>query len=165
MALGLWELALVVAALVKVSRRRQLRRHYRTPTEVAAVMDETIVRVVDLTTEGAGLLSPRPMTEGSVVELVAELPMSDGRLRATRLQLTVTACRPEGDATQPWRIGGTVTARHDPDRDALVEYCHVVATRTRLYRSGRLLAGADGPRDRRKAPGASELLEALTANG
>ena len=35
LVLGAWELGLVVAVLAKVSRRRQLRRHYRTPTEVA----------------------------------------------------------------------------------------------------------------------------------
>jgi hypothetical protein len=144
-ALAVWEFALLGAALLKVSRRRQLRRrHYRTPTEVVGVMDNVIVRVVDLTPDGAGLRSPHWVTPGREVDLLLELPMVDQRMRATRLRLTVTACRPDDEGPRSWRIGGTVTARHTGDRDALVEYCHVVAARTRLSESGRVLPVAVG---------------------
>jgi hypothetical protein len=173
MALGLRELTLVVAALVKVSRRRQHRRHYRTPAEVVGIMDNVIVRVVDLTPEGAGLLSPHAVTPGRVVQLLAELPTVERRTRPTRLRLTVTACRPDtgtdkaeagngtgtdtadGGAPRAWRVGGTLTARHAADHDALVEYCHVVAARSRLAESGRLVPG----------PAASEQAEPLAVGG
>jgi cellulose synthase (UDP-forming) len=164
MALGLWELALVVAALIKVSHRRQHRRHYRTQTEVVGIMDSVIVRLVDLTPEGAGLLSPHAITPGRVVELLAELPTVEQRTRLVRLRLTVTACRADTDtdsgtdgaAPRVWRVGGTLTARHAADHDALVEYCHVVAARSRLAESGRLLP----------APAAaSELAEPLAVGG
>jgi cellulose synthase (UDP-forming) len=140
MALGLWELALVVAALVKVSRRHQLRHHYRTPTDLAAFIDDDIVRMVDLTPAGAGILSPREVEVGKQVPLVVDLPMVDGRPRAVRLRLTVTMCRPDHESAHSWRIGGAVVPVTDQDHKALVEYCHVVAARSRLTESGRLSA-------------------------
>jgi cellulose synthase (UDP-forming) len=145
MGLGVWELALVTAALGKVSRRRQLRHHYRTPTDMAAFIDDTIVRIVDLTPSGAGLLSPRSIEAGKLVDLVADLPMVDGGRRPVRLQLTVATCHLDHESTQGWRIGGTVVPVRDEDREALVEYCHVVAARSRLTESGRLLARVERP--------------------
>jgi hypothetical protein len=162
MALGVWELALVVAALIKVSHRRQHRRHYRTQTEVVGIMDNVIVRVVDLTPEGAGLLSPHAVTPGRVVELLAELPTVEQRTRLVRLRLTDTDTDSDSDsgtdaaAPRVWRVGGTLTARHAADHDALVEYCHVVAARSRLAESGRLLPGPAA---------ASELAEPLAVSG
>jgi hypothetical protein len=140
MALGVWELALVTAALGKVSRRRQLRHHYRTPTDMAAFIDDVIVRIVDLTPAGAGIFSPRGIEVGKQVHLVADLPMVDGVTRPVRLQLTVATCHLDHETTQGWRIGGTVVPVGDEDRETLVEYCHVVAARSRLTESGRLLA-------------------------
>jgi cellulose synthase/poly-beta-1,6-N-acetylglucosamine synthase-like glycosyltransferase len=163
-AFAVWELSLMAGALVKVGRRRQLRRHYRTPAEVVGVMDNVIVRVVDLTPDGAGLRSPHAVTPGRTVDLFVELPMVDQKMRATRLSLTVSTCRPDDDGPRSWRIGGTVTTRHTGDHDALVEYCHVVAARARLSESGRLLPGQAGP-DRRdeRGTGASGLIESLAA--
>ncbi len=143
MALGAWELALVVGALVKVAGRHQLRLHYRTPAEVAAFVDDVIVRIIDLTPDGAGLFSPVAFEPGRDVELLADLPMVNGRTRPTRLRLSVTACRPDPEAARRgWRIGGRVSPRAEGDRDALLEYCHVVAARTRLSESGRLQTAA-----------------------
>jgi cellulose synthase (UDP-forming) len=140
MALGVWELALVAAALGKVGRRRQLRHHYRTPTDVAAFMDDTIVRVVDLTPSGAGLLTPDGIEIGKLVDLVTDLPMVDGGTRPVRLRLRVATCHLDHESRQGWRIGGTVVPVGGEDREALVEYCHVAAARSRLTESGRLLA-------------------------
>jgi len=145
MALGVWELALVTAALGKVSQRRQLRHHYRTPTDMAAFIDDTIVRVVDLTPSGAGLLSPRGIEVGRLVDLVVDLPTVDRGTVPVRLQLTVATCHLDPQTTQGWRIGGTVVPFGDQDREVLVEYCHVVAARSRLAESGRLLARVEVP--------------------
>jgi cellulose synthase (UDP-forming) len=139
MALGLWELALVIAALGKVSSRRQLRHHYRTPTDLAAFVDDAIVRMVDLTPAGAGILSPQQIDVGKPVHLVADLPLVDGVARPVRLTLTVATCRFD-ELAQGWRIGGAIVPVTDSDREILVEYCHVVAARSRLTESGRLLA-------------------------
>jgi cellulose synthase (UDP-forming) len=164
MALGTWELALVVAALGKVSARRQLRRHYRTPTDMAAFIDDDMVRMVDLTPTGAGLLSPRQLAVGQQVLLVTDLPMADGRARSARLRLTVASCRADPESTHDWRIGGALVPVTDEDRANLVEYCHVVAARSRLTASGRISARlersappapvedhSDGRRGRRRA--------------
>ncbi len=146
MALGAWELALVTAALGKVSRRRQLRRHYRTPTDVGGFVDDTMVRIVDLTPSGAGLLSSRRVEVGKLIDLVADLPKVDGSTRPVRLQLTVASCYlDDRPTTQGWRIGGTVVPVGEQDREALVDYCHVVAARSRLTGSGRLLARIEAP--------------------
>jgi cellulose synthase/poly-beta-1,6-N-acetylglucosamine synthase-like glycosyltransferase len=138
MVLGLWELGLATAALAKVGERRQLRRHYRAPGRLAAVVDDRIVRVVDLTTGGVGLVSPMALARGTETELTLDLPLVDGRTRSTRLVLTVTECRADQAAADRWRIGGTVTPRTEDDRTALMEFCHLVATRARLLSSGRL---------------------------
>ncbi len=140
MALGFWELALIIAALAKVSRRRQLRHHYRTPTDLAAFIEDDIVRMVDLTPAGAGILSPREIEVGKQVHLVVDLPLVNRRPRAVRLLLTVTMCRPDDESTHTWRLGGSVVPVTDQDREALVEYCHVAAARSRLAESGRLSA-------------------------
>jgi hypothetical protein len=97
--------------------------------------------VLDLTTGGVGLISPVAIDRGAEAELTLDLRLVDGRTQSTHLVLTVTECRSDGEASDRWRIGGTVTPRTDIDRTALVEDCHVVATRARLQSSGRLQAG------------------------
>ena len=143
MALGVWELALVVATLRKVGARRQLRHQYRTPTDMAAFIGDDMVRMVDLTPSGAGLLGPRPLKVGQEVLLVADLPMPGGRPRSARLKLTVASCRPDPESGRAWRIGGALVPVTDVDRATLVEYCHVSAARTRLSESGRTLASVE----------------------
>jgi cellulose synthase (UDP-forming) len=140
MALGVWELALVSAALGKVSVRRQLRHHYRTPIDVAAFIDDIIVRVVDLTPAGVGILSPRGIDFGKQVHLGVDLPTVDSGTRPVRLQLTVATCHLDPESRRAWRIGGTIVPLGDNDREALVEYCNITAARSRLAESGRLLA-------------------------
>ena len=101
--------------------------------------------MVDLTPAGAGFLGPREIEVGKVVHLVADLPMVNGRLHAVRLRLTVASCSPDYESPQAWRIGGAVVPVLDEDRETLVEYCHVIAARTRLTESGRLLGSAETP--------------------
>ena len=111
LALGLWELGLTATALAKVSERRQLRHQYRAPGSLAGVVGDRIVRVVDLTTGGVGLVSPVAIERGSQAELSLDLPLVDGRTQSTHLVLTVTECRADRVASNRWRVGGTVTPR------------------------------------------------------
>jgi hypothetical protein len=99
---------------------------------VAAFVDEVIVRMVDLTPAGAGILSPRSIEAGKQVYLLADLPMVDGVTRPVRLHLTVATCHFDHESTQGWRIGGPVVPVGDEDRETFVEYCRVVAARSRL---------------------------------
>ena len=75
---------------------------------MAAFIDDDMVRMVDLTPTGAGLLSPRQLAIGQQVLLVTDLPMADGRARSARLRLTVASCRADPESTHDWRIGGAL---------------------------------------------------------
>jgi cellulose synthase (UDP-forming) len=139
MVLAGWELLLMVAALARVSRRRQIRRSYRVPVEIAGVVEGTVMRVVDLTPGGAGVLGPHPIPVGSEVELRLDLPTVGGELRPARMAYTIWSCHPAGPSR--WRMGGTLTPRTAADAEALIEHTHVVSSRQRLAASGRLLPG------------------------
>ncbi len=135
-----WELFVVAAALRRVTRRHQIRHHFRVPVEVAGVVDGTLVRVVDLTPGGAGLVGPRPIEPGSEVGLRMDLPGVDGDIRVVRVGFTVRSCRAtEGSG---WRMGGTLVPSSEADGESLIEHCHVVSSRARLTGTGRLAPGA-----------------------
>jgi hypothetical protein len=141
-----WELTLIGAALLKVGRRRQVRRHYRVPVEVAGVVNGALVRVVDLTPGGAGVVGAAPIEVGSEVEIHLDLPDIGGEVRGIRVAFTICSCRPaEGLG---WRMGGTLRPLGQADGEALIEHCHVVSARARLTESGRL-SPADPPADGR----------------
>lgn len=140
---AVWELSLIGAALWKVSRRHQFRRHYRVPVEIAGVVDRSLVRVVDLTPGGAGIIAPYPMEVGSEVRLHLDVTDVSGNDRGVDVRLTICSCRPAAEVG--WRMGGTLTPVTDDDGEALIEHCHVVSTRARLLRSGRLLADDERP--------------------
>ena len=139
-ALGLffaaWELVLVSAALWRVTRRHQIRHQYRVLVEIAGVMNRSVVRVVDLTPGGAGVISSHAMAPGAEVGLHLDLPTIEGGVKTVRVRLTVHSCRPDRDAG--WRIGGTLVPLTPLDGELLIEHCHVVSSRTRLTEVGRL---------------------------
>jgi cellulose synthase (UDP-forming) len=142
LAFAVWELSLIGAALWKVSRRHQFRRHYRVPVEIAGVVDRALVRVVDLTPGGAGIIAPGPREVGSEVRLHLDVTDVSGNDRGVDVRFTICSCRPAADLG--WRMGGTLTPVTDADGEALIEHCHVVSTRARLLQSGRLLADDGG---------------------
>jgi len=127
---------LVTAALDKVrwrnGRRYERRRDPRAAADVVGTLDGVVVWVADLTAAGAGLLGPHPFEPGVKADLTVQLPMMDGHVRTTRLRLTVTACRPDLESGEGWRVGGTIVPQCDLDRIALVEYCHLAAAWSRL---------------------------------
>jgi cellulose synthase (UDP-forming) len=148
-----WELVLVNAALWRVTRRHQERRHYRVPVEIAGVIDRSVVRVVDLTPTGAGLISPRPLPVGAEVGLQLDLPTIEGDVHTVRVRFTVRSCGP--DRRVGWRIGGTVVPLTPAGSEVLIEHCHVVSSRVRLTEMGRLEQGAPAE------VGAADLLSSL----
>jgi cellulose synthase (UDP-forming) len=140
LAFGAWELVMVVAALWRVTRRHQLRHHYRVPVEVAGIMDRNLVRVVDLTPGGAGVIGPHQMELGSHVDLSIDLPTVDGDIREVCVQFTVCSCRPADGLG--WRMGGTLVPMTETDGEVLIDHCHLVTSRHRLTEAGRLIPGA-----------------------
>lgn len=131
-----WETALIGLALWRVTRRHQVRRQYRVPVEIAGMVDRSVVRVVDLTPDGAALVCSQPLPIGARTDLQMELPAIDGGSRTVRVQFTVRSGRSEGE--HAWRVGGTLEPRTPADAESLIEYCHVVSSRTRLTGAGRI---------------------------
>jgi cellulose synthase (UDP-forming) len=139
LAFGAWELAMVVGALWRVTRRHQHRHHYRIPVELAGIMGRGLVRVVDLTPGGAGVIGHHELEVGSKVDLSIDLPQVDGGMCEVNVRFTVCSSRPaEGLG---WRMGGTLTPMSDADGEVLIDHCHLVASRNRLTEAGRLLPG------------------------
>jgi cellulose synthase (UDP-forming) len=139
LAFAVWELTVVTAALTRVTRRHQVRHHFRVPVEVAGVIDGSLVRVVDLTPGGAGVIGPGAIEVGTEVGLHLDLPTVAGDVRAVRVRFTICSCRPAKGLG--WRMGGTLTPMTEADGEALIEHCHVVSSRTRLAEAGRLVPG------------------------
>jgi cellulose synthase (UDP-forming) len=161
LAFAAWELSLVSAALWKVSRRHQARHHYRVPVEIAGVVRGNLVRVVDLTAAGAGILGPEAMAVGSEVSLYLDLPLVDGGIRGVHVRFTARSCRPvEGIG---WRMGGTLVPVTQADDEALIEHCHVVTSRARLTAAGRLVPAPGG--DPTPGVGPAPVERPLSAHG
>jgi cellulose synthase (UDP-forming) len=140
LSFALWELVVVGAALFRVTRRHQFRHHYRVPVEVAGVVEGTLVRVVDLTPGGAGLVGPHALEVGAEVGLRLDLPTVVGEMREVRVCFTVCSSRAAPDGG--WRMGGTLAPVAEADGEALIEHCHVVSSRARLTETGRLVPTA-----------------------
>jgi hypothetical protein len=128
----------LLTALATVGRRRQRRGPDRTPTEVAARAGGEIVQIVDLTPSGAGLIAPHAVSLGQRLELVAQLPESNGGTHPVRLCLTVATCCTDDAGPDRWRVGGTITPVGIEDHDRLVAYCHLAGAQIQLVESGRL---------------------------
>jgi cellulose synthase (UDP-forming) len=131
-----WEMFIVGAALWRVTRRHQVRLQYRIPVAIAGLIDNSLVRIVDLTPDGAAFVGSSPMGRDEETSLRMELPMIDGGTQTVRTRFTVHSCRTDGDLG--WRIGGTLVTQSQADREALIEHCHVVGGRSRLIKEGRL---------------------------
>jgi cellulose synthase (UDP-forming) len=161
---AVWELTLIGAALWKVSRRHQFRHHYRVPVEMAGVISGTLVRVVDLTPGGAGIIAPGPVEVGSTFTLHLDLTDVHGVAHGTEVFFTVRSCRPAPDLG--WRMGGTLTPVGEVDGERLIEHCHVVSSRARLMEAGHLSPGDPhtSPGDPNTAVPGTES-ESLSAHG
>jgi cellulose synthase (UDP-forming) len=152
---ALGEIVLVTLVVVRVSHRRQARRHYRVPVEVAGVIEDTVVRVVDLTPGGAGIIGPRALEVGAEIPLHLSLAAVDGNVRDVGLLFAICSTRPARDGG--WRMGGTLTPLTEGDGEALIEHCHVVTSRTRLTESGRLTPGQPTGQPARALPSQSSV--------
>jgi len=160
---ALWELTLIAAALWKVSRRHQFRHHYRVPVEIAGVVNGTLVRVVDLTPGGAGIIAPGPVEVGSDLALHLDLTDVHGDPHGVELTFTVRSCRPAPDLG--WRMGGTLTPASEMDGERLIEHCHVVSSRVRLMESGHLSPGEPQRAVLASVPDPESESEPLSASG
>lgn len=134
---AVWELSLMGSALWRVTHRHQVRRKYRVGVEITGVLDGGVVRVVDLTERGAGIVAPHQIELGEEVGLQLNVPTVDGSVEHIQVNFEVRSCwKQDGSG---WRLGGTIDPSTERDNELLVEHCHVVSTRDRLIAAGRLL--------------------------
>jgi cellulose synthase (UDP-forming) len=131
-ALGVWELACITVTVGPLVRRRQQRRHYRFPVTLRArvASSTTIVRLVDLTPDGVGVVVPFAVESGTIMNLLTRLPDAAGEMHAVDLDFEVRSCRVEPGGE--YRIGGALDVRDASLRSVLIEYCHVVLPQQRL---------------------------------
>lgn len=78
LAIGAFELFVIVSVLVSVGRHRQLRSNYRVKVDLAARIEGKVARVTDLTVGGAGLIVDELRPVGSMFRLDLRLPGLDG---------------------------------------------------------------------------------------
>lgn len=123
-ALSLWTLGVIWSAVRPLVRRRQLRGSWRFPVGVSAVFGGELVKLVDLSPDGAGVVLNEPPAPGDRLNVGARLPGPGGQERMLRLVLEVRSVRGSAGA---WRAGGRFVDLEPRDRALLVHYCYVVA--------------------------------------
>ena len=135
-ALGLWELVCIAVTIAPLVRRHQVRRHYRFPVMLRAriASDPTVVRLIDLTTEGVGMLAPFAVDAGSHMRLLTRLPGAGGQIHSLDLDVEVRSCRAQAEGQ--YRVGGSLDVRDAAVRSLLIEYCYVVLPQQRLANPG-----------------------------
>lgn len=115
-----------------VTTSGQVRRSTRVGTELAATVDGWAVHVVDLTVEGAGVLTLLPVEIGGRVWVEADLPTSSGITRASALAVVRGLRQMEFGE---WRLGLEFEQYSDGTLDALAEFCAVEPLRAVLGES------------------------------
>lgn len=137
--LGVIELRRVLRTLVIVGRRRQRRFEFRFPCDEAADIvpldppaDHAIsydARVVDISTTGLGLDSPRPQRPGDRIAVAVRLPDAHGQLAEIVIEAEVRLCRKDGDR---YRLGTSIVHVPAHARRRLIEFCYIVCPYERL---------------------------------
>lgn len=124
---------LLVAGAVEVFRgvsvRAQARRSTRVGAELAATVDGWAVHVIDLTAEGAGILTLLPVEVGGRVWIEADLPTSSGITRTSALAVVRSQHPMEFGE---WRLGLEFEQWSEGTLDALAEFCGVEPMRAVL---------------------------------
>jgi hypothetical protein len=98
-------------------------------TELAATVDGWAVHVVDLTAEGAGVLTLLPVEVGGRVRVEADLPTSSGITRASTLAVVRSLQQMEYGE---WRLGLEFEQWSPGTLEALAEFCTVEPMRSVL---------------------------------
>lgn len=123
-ALSVWTLAVIWSAVRPLVRRQQLRGAWRFPVSVSATFGGELVKLVDLSPDGAGVILNDPPGLGDRLSINARLPGPGGQEHTLRLVLEVRSCR---ETAISWRAGGRFVDLASRDRALLVHYCYVVA--------------------------------------
>ena len=117
-------------------RHRQHRAAFRFPCQTAVRLtrfgstgDPVVATMIDINTNGAGMIAPSPMLAGSPATLVMSLPDATGEHHRIKASAIITSCRA---AVFNHRIGVRFVNLDHDTMQLLTEYCFVVASFRRL---------------------------------
>jgi cellulose synthase (UDP-forming) len=127
LAFGAWELGCIVVLLASLTRRRQLRSHYRFPVSLRARVDgtATILAILDVSPDGVGFASAGALAPGARLRLLTRVPDAWGDVHDLILPVEVRSCRADV-SSGTFRIGCRFEPLDDISRQRLLEYCFVV---------------------------------------
>lgn len=129
-AIGAFELFVILSVLVSTSRHRQLRSEYRVQVDLAARIGQTVARVSDLTVKGAGLVVDEMRPVGSMFDLELRLPGLHSRRHTIELRCVVRSTQrvqsPAGDTDGGRvRLGVEFVRTSEDALRRLIEYSRI----------------------------------------
>lgn len=127
MAAAAWAIVVMVDVLQLLVGRVQRRADHRVTTELIAAVDGASCRIVDLTPHGVGLLLEDPPESGAIVDVAIDVPRLEGGWTRIEVPARIRHVATRDEATGRYRAGASFTAVDADARDALVEYCALIA--------------------------------------
>lgn len=97
--LGVYELWVMAWTVVPLVRRRQRRVHYRVPVELSGRVGDSVVRIDDLSTRGAGVIGSLDVVVGDDISIRLGVPDLDGEVHTLVLPAVVRSRRLGDDGT------------------------------------------------------------------
>ena len=119
---SLWSLAMSLDLLRVLATRVQLRRAPRVVSALAATLGERAVSIVDLTAQGAGVLSHTALDVGEQLQLDSAVPTATG---VTTMRVQVVVRNVMENPYSEWRIGVEFLSIDDATANALAEFCTI----------------------------------------
>lgn len=132
LALGASAALLVSFETARWAHRRERRNYGRLPVEVSGRIDGSIVRVLDVVSDGMGIETGEPTRLGSTVRISLHLPDPTGALHDLRLTGKVRWVSDVGDGIH--RAGLEFVGLSAIERDRLVEFASVTVPFRRVSR-------------------------------
>ncbi len=125
--IGVVSLIILIRFLSGRRREPAQRRLWRFTVDLAAQVDDTSARCVDLHQSGASFLLPRASVEpGDGVPVAIEVRALDGTFTTATGRLRVTSVRAATHAGSTVRVGGPIEWDSRESRAAVIEHCFVV---------------------------------------
>jgi hypothetical protein len=119
-----WLVVQMMDVLGMLSRHRQRRRRFRVLTDMQAVLDDTIVNVLDISPLGMGLETARRYELGERITVMGTLADATGATQM--LELTgIIRHNSEIEERATWRIGVEFTGLSAGSSDLLIWFCTV----------------------------------------
>lgn len=123
LAIGAFELFVILSVLVSVGRHHQMRSDYRVKVDLAARIGERVARVSDLTVSGAGLIVDELRPVGSIFHLDLRLPGLHGSRHDVALRAAVRSASRCDDGSV--RLGVEFVRPSDEALVRLIEYSKI----------------------------------------